>query len=240
MILPAIEALLGRTDNAALLLSGKDSIVAGIACKNAGVRIVGAAYMYLVPGLMCITDPLRAVASALGCPFYEVPHYDLARMTRWGVLGYPAAWCAETLTYDAVRNYVRKLTGAEWLVEGVRNQEVRQKYHRDRVERTQGLGGSNHVCQAIYNAPLEWVRAQFRPGGIAHALGIPQPEPIGGVTNKRWQSGMCLEGQHLKWLSDRCQHMPRCFDRLRRAFPFAQAAIERKRHYGEPMRWAIK
>ena len=30
------------------------------------------------------------------------------------------------------------------------------------------------------------------------------------------------------------------FDRLRRAFPFAQAAIERKRHYGEPMRWAIK
>ena len=44
----------------------------------------------------------------------------------------------------------------------------------------------------------------------------------------------------LKWLSDRCQHTPRCFDKLRRAFPFAQAAIERKRHYGEPMRWAIK
>ena len=170
MILPAIEALLGRTDSAALLLSGKDSIVAGIACKNAGVRIVGAAYMYLVPGLKCITDPLRAVADAIGCPFYEVPHYDLARMTRWGVLGYPAPWCAKTLSYDAVRNYVRKLTGVEWIVEGVRNQEVRQKYHRDRVERTNGLGG-NQVCQAIYNARLEWVREQFRPGGIAKRSG---------------------------------------------------------------------
>lgn len=237
--LSAVAALLKQTDRVALLLSGKDSIAAGCVCRSAGIRVEVAAYMSLAPGLRCLIDPLRHVADKIGAQFVEIPHYETARMRRWGVLGYPDPSVAESFSYDAVRGYLRKLSGCEWIVEGVRTQEVRQKYHRDRIQALGGMG-TNQVCQAIYGASLEWVRAQFRPGGLAHDLGIPEPEAVGGVTNKRHQSGFALTGQHIAWLRDRCQHVPTCLSVLEKQFPFARAAILRRDVYGEDMSWAMK
>ena len=230
--LPAVAALRAQTDRAALLLSGKDSIVAGIACKLAGIRIDVCAYMSLAPGILCLTEPLKTVADKLGARFVEIPHYEAARMRRWGVLGYPDPTCAESFSYEQVRDYLRKISGCQWIIEGLRTGEVRQKFHRERIEKRNGLG-DNRVCQAVYNQPLEWIRAQFRPGGMAHALGIEIPEAVGGVTNKRHQSGFALTGQHVAWLRDKCKHSPPCLSVLEKHFPFARAAILRRDRFGE-------
>jgi hypothetical protein len=240
----ALTALRQQTDTAILMLSGKDSMIAGALAADLGFRI-HAAHLYLVPDLLCITVPLEHAAEQIGAAsFTTYPTHYLGRIRHHGVLCDPDPMYPADLTLPQVEDALRAKLGAEWIVAGRRLAEVNDFSYSKTLREHQGRCEGVRRVEAIWDWHKADVAAAFAPDGVCARRGIPRPAPI-GPSDKNGRGvgrGLNLFGRHLLWLWRACRgevpgmppcpHSPTCWQRLCVAFPFAPAAVMRCLDHG--------
>jgi hypothetical protein len=196
------------------LSGGKDSLVILDLCCEVFSR-VEAFHMYLVRGLRSVEDPVDAAAKRRGVAVHYVPHWDMSRMFKYGVLRphMPAADKLRILAQKDVERSLTAKTGIRTFAYGERASDsfIRRFYTREndglriRAERSK-----------LY--PIwDWVDADVY--AYLKAKKIPQPPRFGG---SRKQSGFSLEPDCLAWLKE---HYPNDYAKVLQVFPYADVQL---------------
>lgn len=179
--------------------------------------------MYLVPGLECFERPVLRAAERFGLKVHFVPHWDLGRLLKYGVLR-PHINGAEKLRQTRAKDVQRALTqrtGISWFAYGEKGSDSYARLfftrHEDGVRASQGR---------LY--PIrDWKDGDVRT--YLRARRIPIPERFG----KRRVSGVDLQPATLAHIK---QHHPADYRRILEVFPWAELQVfkfERGQHGSE-------
>lgn len=218
---PVAEALKNCTTAAelnpaavVLFSGGKDSLAVLDLCVRTFTR-VEAAFMYLVPGIRFIEEPMERVCARLGVKLHKVPHWDTARMLKHAVLRWhnPGADTpTRNLHLPDVEAALRQRTGIQWIASGWKGCDGMQ---RRLVLRQWGA------------VATKWWRlfpiAAWRDRDVLAYLRsrhLALPEQVAkGKTHAR-ATGLGLGGPQLSWL---LRTHPEDYQRVIAVFPFADA-----------------
>lgn len=174
--------------------------------------------MYLVPGLDAFEGPIRKAQARFGVKIHMVPHWDLARFLKFGVLRMHVLKANE-LRLTRLKDVERALTlrtGIEWFSYGER--------------------GSDSVVRRIYTSECDGVQREWKRlwpiwdwtkghvYGYLHHRRIPTPKRF---TNKT-MDGITLMPDSLKTLKE---HFPDDYARILQVFPFADLQLEHARRF---------
>jgi hypothetical protein len=196
-------------------LSGKDSMVSLDLCCQVFSR-VEAYHMYFVRGLRCVEDHVDAAARRHGVPVHYVPHWDLARHMKYGILRNPVNG-AEKIRIMAQRDVDRamtKKTGIYLFATGERASDsfIRRFYTRE----NDGLRIREHRSK-VY--PIwDWRDADVY--AYMKAKKIPSPPKVG--VEGRKTSGICLAPYTCRWLAEK---HPKDWAKVLEVFPYAVAML---------------
>lgn len=98
--------------------TGKDSCVTLDLCQRFFDRVVPF-YMYYVPGLSFHERALRWYEKRYNVEIIRLPHFELGTLMRYGMYRTPD-YDIPVLSVKDIYNYVRNLTGIEWVCAGER------------------------------------------------------------------------------------------------------------------------
>ena len=203
------------------LSGGKDSLATLDICQRSGAFDQLEAFsMYLIRGLECFEAPIEAAAKRHGIQVHYVPHWDVARMLKFGILSFHqpnTAGLREQRLRDVEAALVGQ-TGIEWFAYGDRATDSisRRIYTRD----------SNGVHEKWRRLWPIWDWRDEHVYKYLDTRRIPHPKRIG----KRRMSGVSLMPAELLHIS---QHYPADYARLKRVFSFCDVQVEKARRAAE-------
>lgn len=193
-------------------LSGKDSFVTLDIAKDHFKRIVCCHY-YTVRGMRCLEAPFEALTKRYGVELLFVPHWDLARLMKYGVLRphLNATDNLRTMKKADTEALARKRSGIDWIAYGERLSDcfARRLFWR----KLDGVYEKGRRCTLI----PDWLDADVN--GYMVAKKLPQPCIFGAGTKS---AGFELTPNCLKWLKDK---HPNDYQQVLRVFPAAEAQI---------------
>jgi phosphoadenosine phosphosulfate reductase len=205
------------------LSGGKDSLVClDLAVQVFGPKNVAAFFMYLVPDLECEQGPVRAAARRYGIDLVTVPHWDLGRMLKFGVLRTHILGAEKwrEVRLGDIEVLVRKRTGINWLVYGHRADES-----LERRGMLKDVDGCDTARSRVY--PLRWWKGRDCYAYLRQRR-ISVPSMFGGTRN----AGISLAPHVLRYLRE---HHPSDYRKICEFFPFAEAQLVRAEKLGLPM-----
>lgn len=170
-------------------------------------------HLYFVPGLRCVEDSLDWARNRYGVEIVYYPHPELVKAIKNSDYCF-SSWKNEDIpicSFTTMYELPKAEHGLKHVLTGARRSDSRQR----RIMMDQGLFPGIH--------PLaDWSKHHVL--AYLHRHNIPRPPaPKGSTTN------VSLEPVDLNWLAE-CY--PDDFHRLCGWFPFAEAAVHRKRLYG--------
>ena len=170
--------------------------------------------MYLVPGLEVFEAPIKRLARLYNIPVHFVPHWDVARHLRNGLLRFHAIG-AEKLRLQRTKDVERALknrTGISWFAYGERATDsiARRLYTRE----CDGVQQDWHRLWPVW----DWKDREIY--SYLKGRDIPIAKQIGRGTG----SGITLMPVELAQLK---KDHPRDYAKLREVFPFADLQVAR-------------
>lgn len=199
------------------LSGGKGSLVILDICRQVFTRIE-AYHMYFVKGLRCVETHVEAAARRAGVTVHYLPHWDLARHMKYGILRPPVAGANDKIRIMAQRDVDRAMTaktGVHLFATGERASDsfIRRFYCRE----NDGLRIREHRTK-LY--PI-WDWTDREVFAYMKAKKIPLP-PKFGVEGRK-TSGICLAPHTCKWIAEK---HPADWQRVLEVFPYAQIQLQ--------------
>lgn len=197
------------------LSGGKDSLVIlDLCCRR--FKRVEAFHMYLVRGLRCVESQVEQAAARYGVRVTYVPHWDLSRIMKYGVLCKHVDGTEKLplLTQKDIELCLQRKLNVTWFAYGDRASDsfCRRFYTRDNDGlRQRGIP----KMYPIWN----WLDANVY--GYMRARKIPVPVRF-GVGSEVKQSGFSLDRSCLLWVK---KNYPDDWVKILEAFPFAGASV---------------
>ncbi len=204
------------TDSCVVAFSGgKDSLVVLDLCRKAFKRVV-CFHMYFVPGLKCVERKLDYARDRWGVEILMYPHWALYRCLKQG------AYCDEHYSKDDLPE-LKVLDIYSWVMAdtGIRNIAIGAKKSDSQWRRKCYFSSTKHWDWALYPCQ-EWNK--FDVLAYLKANKIPLPDSSGMAA-----TGIDLTTPEICWLHD---NHPEDFKRLLEWFPYAEAAVWRRKFYG--------
>lgn len=223
LVVQDARAILRRAaaeDSAVLvaLSGGKDSLVTLDLCCQYFER-VETFFMYLVDGLRCCETPIQAALKRSQVKVHHsVPHWDLARILKYGVLRphiNGADKLKETSQAD-VEKSLRAKTGIRWVAWGMRATD--SSLRRMFLTASQGY---DEKCGHVY--PI-WKWKTGDVFGYLKARRIPVPGTFGSNGKSR-TSGFGLDIETLTFVK---RNYPDDWPKIKAAFPFCDVLLKRQ------------
>jgi phosphoadenosine phosphosulfate reductase len=197
------------------LSGGKDSLVTLDLCVRTFTK-VEAFFMYLCRGIRCVEEPAELAAKRAGVKLHFVPHWDLARIRKYGVLGIHTkdAVNLPELKMRDIERYLTKTTGIGWFAYGERGTDsMTRRLHHRKVDGIHDRGIGEGKLAPIW----DWIDSDVY--GYMRARKIPTPPKFGQDGR---MSGLTLVTPCLRWLRD---NHPDDWATLLKSFPFAEAQL---------------
>lgn len=173
--------------------------------------------MHLVRGLECFEAPINAFAEKRGLKVHHVPHWDLSRLFKHGVLRHhsPGAEKLRLMKLKDVEAALSHETGIDWFGYGERADDsyARRLYTR----KDDGISTAWRRAWPIWDWKTAHVVAYLR------SRRIPLPERI-GATRAAGGSGITLDA--LALLQIKRSH-PADYRKILEVFPLAEASVYR-------------
>jgi phosphoadenosine phosphosulfate reductase len=214
--LHALQAAREKSDKVLVAFSGgKDSLATLDLCVRT-FRVVEAFFMYLVPGLRCQQVMLDAARARWGVTIREYPHWLGAKLMRSGVYC-KTHWRRDDVPLLKLRD-IYDMASAEARIPLIATGAKRA----DSLWRKRNLAQTAHYDDVLYPV-ISWTKQDVL--AYLRVRGIPIPE-----SSKGSATGIDLSTPSLLWLYD---NHPDDFARLCEFFPFAEAAVWRRRFHGE-------
>ena len=138
------------TDVVCFVSCGRDSAVALDLCVKHFDR-VEPVFMYVVKGISFQERYLNYLENWCGLKIHRIPHWGLSRVLKGGAFRHMTAGASNLrqLKPRHAEDYVRKLTGVDWIATG-------EKYH-DSLERNVQISKANGISQERKKLwPLAW------------------------------------------------------------------------------------
>lgn len=199
------------------LSGGKDSLATLAVCRDAFPR-VEAFYMYLVPGLSFVEEPMDRLCNKLGVKLHKVPHWSLAEMLRKGLFADRVrALHLRNLKQRDVEDHLRQVAGIEWTAWGHRQSDsVSRRFYLRKIE---GYDPAHHRLHPIWNWSTDDVLRYLK------AKGITPPEHKWGQEGRGMTGFNPLRADCLLWIRNR---HPSDWQRVLKVFPQAEAVVYRE------------
>jgi len=193
---------------------GKDSLVVADLCSRQFKRMVFF-FMYFVPGLRCCEEQLDYGRKKYGAEVLYYPHWSVVAALRAGVYC-PTSDTTDQLpkdyTLSDIYSLARQDTGIKLIANGIKrsDSEFRRK-NRAAFERKDVL------------CPLrDWNKLEVLAYLSLHKIPVPK-------SSGRGATGVDLSSPSLCWLHDT---YPDDFEKLLQWFPYARAALARRKFFG--------
>ena len=212
-----------RTDKIVVMVSGgKESLATLDACVRAfeAKNVVGV-LMELVKGLECEWAPIRLAERRHGVKVIGVPHFDLSRLLRNSILRpyAPGSEKIRLLKQLDVENYIRRITGFEWIAWGMRAAD--STFRNAYLKKCHGVDVKKRRCYPV------WTFRRNDVIGYLNAKRIPIPV---GIAGKKDRGGISLTPECLAWM--RKLH-PADYQKVLQQFPLAGGQLYRLDHFGK-------
>jgi phosphoadenosine phosphosulfate reductase len=194
---------------------GKDSVVAmDLAVKT--FKRVEAFFMYVIPDMECVQPAMDFAYKRWGITVRQYPHFAILEDMGNGV------YCNNTdrvvlpkYSLTDIYNVARADSDTMAVVTGMkRNDSMMRRQHMKWNEM-----GANHVWHPLAG----WTNHDVRAYCLRHKLESPLSFSGQGAS-----SGIGLDEETFLWLADK---YPRDFFRMCEIFPYAEAAIWKRRFY---------
>jgi phosphoadenosine phosphosulfate reductase len=193
-------------------LSGKDSIV----CLDLAVQVfkhVECFHMYFVKGLTCVERPLNRIAHHYGVKLSYVPHWDLARIFKFGILCNPVKAITRQLRLADVERSVMARTNTNVFCSGIRAAESMSR--RLYTRKHDGLSTSK---DRVHLYPIwDWLDGDVY--AYLKAKRLPLPPNFSTVKKS---SGMSFTPKTCEWLAT---NHPEDWQRVLEVFPYAEVQL---------------
>ena len=192
---------------------GKDSRAVMDLCLRSFKR-VEAFFMYLVPGLECVELGLAQAEKQWGVKIRQYPHWIASRYIRDGVYCHPSWERDNVRPYKLAHVYALAMadTNARLIATGQKKSDSASR------RRLMTFSKRTDILHVI----AEWNKYDVL--SYMQMRGIPKPPSTGDT------AGIDLTPRALNFLYET---FPADFKRLCEYFPFAEAAVWRKRFYGK-------
>lgn len=209
----ALDRVRAETDAVLVAFSGgKESLCVLDMAVKVFARVLPL-HLYFVPGLRCVEDTIDRARERYKLEVLYYPHPALVRALKDSDYCF-SSWKNEDLTavtFGTMYELPKAEAGIRHVLTGARRSDSRQR----RILMDQGLFPGIH--------PLaDWSKHHVLAYLARNNIPRP-PAPKGATTN------IGLEPRDLLWMAE-CY--PEDFRRFGQWFPFAEAAIHRKRLYG--------
>lgn len=194
---------------------GKDSCVALDICFRYFEK-VRPFFMYQVPRLSFQEKTIQIYEKKYGVEILRIPHFETSNFLRYGLYrtpDYEVPIVSTSETYD----YLRSITGVYWIVGGERIS--------DSIVRRAMLKRSGSI---------DFKRGRFFPlaywnkSDVLNYIGAKKLY-VGEESRKLGFSFRSLDGKSLAMLKE---YYPQDLDKVKKIYPFCDAAIIREEQYG--------
>jgi|GEM_PF-908765 len=212
-----MERIAAENDSCMVALSGgKDSLVVlDIACQC--FKTVQAFFMWIVPGLKCVEEPVDIAAKRHGIIVHKIPHWSLAERFKKGV--FSSRNRGEKLRQQSIRDveaYLAQKTEIAWHAYGHRQSDsVSRLFYLRKLE---GIDRKHCRLHPIWNWKNQDVAWYLK------ARKIQPPADRFGQEGRRMQ-GFDLNPKSLNWLRE---NHPEDYERVRFFFPEVDIIHERE------------
>lgn len=204
------------------LSGGKDSLATLALCKAAFSR-VEAFYMWLVPGLDFVEQPIDKLCDRMGVKLHKVPHWSLAEILKKGVYADRVrALHLRNVKQRDVEDHLRKQTGISWTAWGHRQSDsISRRFY---LRKTEGYDLAHERLHPIWDWSTQDVLSYLK------AQRISAPIHRWGQDGRRSAGFNPLRVECLAWIRD---HHPEDWQKVLRVFPAAEAAFTRHAMIGD-------
>lgn len=211
-----IKAMRNMTDETIVLFSGgKDSAVTLDLCFRY-FKKVQPVFMYMVKGLSFQEKVIQWYEEKYGVEMIRVPHFELSDFLRYGTFRLDDLSVPIVNTAD-IYNYLRELTGIYWISGGERISD--SIVRRAMIKESSSIGEKRGRFYPI----AYWNKPQVMSYVKQHRLPLSLESRMLGF------SFSSLEGKQLSLIKD---IFPDDFEKIKSAFPLAEASIKMEEFYG--------
>lgn len=202
-----------ETDSVIVAFSGGKESLCVLDLAVQVFPIVKLVHLEFVSGLRCVEDSLDFARLRYGLDIHYLPHAWMVNALQTGEYRFSSYKLdkLKMLKYGDMYEVAKAELGCQHLLTGARRSDSRQR----RILMDQGLFPGIH--------PLaDWSKSHVLAYLKRHQIPLP-PQMKGSTTN------ISISMQDIIWLAET---FPDDFDRFRKVFHFAPAAVARKRFYG--------
>lgn len=212
-LLHAVKAAVMVSDSVTVSFSGgKDSVVTLDLCSKHFKRIE-AFFLWYVPGLEFQEETLRRYESAYGITIHRLPHFELSDLLKHGTWRDPDE-TVSVLGVPELYDYVRSLTGVYWIAAGERIAD--SLVRRAMIK----ASGSIDFKRGRFYPLAEWTKKDVVDYIAKHRLRLGRDHDV---------LGFSFAGPEGRALAKIKEHFPNDYEKIRRFFPDAEAAVIRSR-----------
>lgn len=205
---------------------GKDCMAAWIALREANVKVVGALFLQLIPGLTFVDEHIARCEQWFGMPIKKLIHPSTVRMLREGVFQPPERYDLARSFANWNNDHVDKWVQAEWpgalcaLGCRVHDSLVR----RAAVVRFNAqLNTKRRTTWPIY----DWTTGQCVEAIERAGMRLPVDYRMFGRT---------FDGIHWQYLDPIRKHYPNDYRKIAEWFPLIEAEFTRRERAGREAR----
>lgn len=219
--LRALDKIAERNPEIAVGFSGgKDSLAVALLCVKT-FPVVRAFFFYTVPDLECCERQMRFAEETWGLKIARLPHWRRFNAMKSGV------WCdpqdvirgVDDLSLKEAFAYGMHVCGCEVMATGMKNSDgLRRRQFFSNIR-----DGGDPVWDRVFHPIREWRKKDVLD--YLRLNDVPVPETKAGEVT----SGVGLDHDSICWLAD---NHPEDFQKFLKWYPYAEAAIYRRKWYG--------